>query len=29
MNTQLNSYKKALDGDKLSAFGGIVGLTKL
>jgi len=29
MNTQLNSYKKALDGDKLSAFGGIVAFNKI
>ena len=29
MNTQLNSYKKALDGDKLSAFGGVVAFNKI
>jgi len=29
MNTQLNCYKKALDGDKLSAFGGIVAFNKI
>ena len=29
MNTQLNSYKKALSGDELSAFGGIVAFNKI